>query len=87
VAGALRAGGFALRGTRDSRRGPPWDTTACLWFTDRLASPDGQEVYENRGTIVAKIAWGKVRYYEVNEDTQKVEELDEWLRSHAAGEA
>jgi len=67
--------------------GPPWDTTACLWFTDRLASPDGQEVYENRGTIVAKIAWGKVRYYEVNEDTQKVEELDEWLSAHAAGEA
>jgi hypothetical protein len=31
---------------------------------------------------LAKIAWGKVTYYEVNEDTQKVAEFDEWLASH-----
>jgi ketosteroid isomerase-like protein len=62
--------------------GPPWDTTVCLWFTDRLTAPDGEVVYANRGTILAKIAWGKVTYYEVNEDTQKVAELDEWLASH-----
>ncbi len=62
--------------------GPLWDTSVCLWFTDRLAAPDGEVVYENRGTILAKIAWGKVIYYEVNEDTQKVAELDEYLASH-----
>ena len=65
--------------------GPPWNTTVCLWFTDRLAAPDGSIVYENRGTILAKITWGKVRYYEVNEDTQKVAELDEWLAPHGPG--
>ncbi len=63
-------------------KGPPWGTTVCLWFTDRLAAQDGSIVYENRGTILAKIAWGKVFYYEVNEDTQKVDELDEWLAAH-----
>src|SRR5215203_5179895 len=62
--------------------GPPWDTTVCLWFTDRLTAPDGEVVYANRGTILAKIAWGKVTYYEVNEDTQKVAEFDEWLTTH-----
>lgn len=65
--------------------GPPWDTAVCLWFTDRLAAPDGEVVYENRGTILAKIIWGKVTYYEVSEDTQKVAELDEWLTSHGPG--
>ncbi|MGF1472497.1 MAG: nuclear transport factor 2 family protein [Rubrobacteraceae bacterium] len=59
--------------------GPPWNTSMCLWFIDRLPTPDGEVVYENRGTIMAKIVWGKVIYYEVNEDTQKVAELDEWL--------
>ena len=61
--------------------GPPWNTTVCLWFTDRLTAPDGEVVYANRGTILAKIAWGKVSYYEVNEDTQEVAKLDEWLAS------
>jgi ketosteroid isomerase-like protein len=62
--------------------GPPWNTTVCLWFTDRRTAPDGEIVYDNRGTIMTKIAWGKVTYYEVNEDTQKVDEFDEWLASH-----
>jgi len=62
--------------------GPPWNTTVCLWLTDRLTAPAGEVVYANRGTILAKIAWGKVTYYEVNEDTQKVAEFDEWLASH-----
>jgi ketosteroid isomerase-like protein len=62
--------------------GPPWSTTVCLWFTDRLTAADGEVVYANRGTILAKIAWGKVTYYEVNEDTQKIAELDEWLATH-----
>jgi ketosteroid isomerase-like protein len=62
--------------------GPPWNTIVCLWFTDRLTAADGEVVYANRGTILAKIAWGKVTYYEVNEDTQKVAELDEWRATH-----
>jgi|SRR5215204_1756892 len=62
--------------------GPPWDTSVCLRFMDEATAPDGTIVYSNRGTIFAKIAWGKVTYYEVNEDTQKVAEFDEWLAAH-----
>lgn len=62
--------------------GPPWNTTVCLRFTDQLTASDGEVVYGNRGTIFGKVVWGKITYYEVNEDTQKVAELDEYLALH-----
>jgi ketosteroid isomerase-like protein len=62
--------------------GPPWNTTIFVRFTDRLVAPDGEVVYANRGTIFGKIVWGKLTYHEVNEDTQKVAELDEYLTLH-----
>jgi ketosteroid isomerase-like protein len=62
--------------------GPPWDTTVCLQFTDQCTAPDGNVVYSNWGTIFCKIVWGKVTYYEVHEDTQKVAEFDEYLALH-----
>lgn len=65
--------------------GPPWRTTICLWFTDRLNDPNGQPVYENQGTIVATIAWGKVTAYRVYEDTQKSAEFDAYLEAHGLG--
>ncbi len=65
--------------------GPPWDTSVCLRFMDEATAPDGTVVYSNRGTIFAKMAWGKVTYYEVNEDTQKVAEFDEWLAGQTEG--
>lgn len=64
--------------------GAPWNTTFCVHFTDPLTAPDGEVVYSNRGTILPKIVWGKVTYHEVNEDTQKVAELDEYLALHEA---
>jgi len=67
--------------------GPPWDATLCLWFTDRLTDADGGVVYENRGTIMAKLTWGKIVAYEVNEDTQKVAALDAYLEEHGASAA
>lgn len=59
--------------------GPPWRTRLCLHFTDRFTAPGGELVYENRGTIFGHIRWGKLVYYEVNEDTQKVEAFDAYL--------
>ena len=61
--------------------GWPWKTTVFLHFTDHLTDPDGKVVYENRGVIVGKVAWGKIKSYEVFEDTQKVAALDEYLAS------
>jgi ketosteroid isomerase-like protein len=62
--------------------GPPWDTTVCLRFTDRCTAPDGTIVYTNRGMVFGKIAWGKITYYEIHEDTEKVVALDEYVASH-----
>ena len=62
--------------------GWPWNTKVALHFTDHLKAPDGTLVYENSGFIYAKSAWGKIREYEVVEDTEKVAALDEWLKSH-----
>ncbi len=62
--------------------GPPWDTTVCLRFTDRCTAPEGTIVYTNRGMVFGKIAWGKITYYEIHEDTEKVVALDAYVASH-----
>jgi ketosteroid isomerase-like protein len=59
--------------------GWPWNTKVAIHFTDRLKARDGRVVYENTGFIYAKAAWGKIRDYEVVEDTEKAAQLDVWL--------
>jgi hypothetical protein len=49
-------------------QGPPWNMTICLRSTDRLSAPDGATVYSNRYVIWGRMAWGRVREYEVYED-------------------
>ena len=63
--------------------GGPWNTRVCVHFTDHAAAPDGTPVYENRGVLFLKMAWGKVRFGTVYEDTQKVAAFDEYLAAHA----
>jgi ketosteroid isomerase-like protein len=60
-------------------KGFPWRQTICVRGYDYLDAPDGRRVYENRYVIWGRIAWGKLREYEVYEDTQKTEALDEYL--------
>lgn len=67
--------------------GWPWDTRVALRFTDHLRSPDGEMVYENRGFIYGRSAWGKIHTYEVVEDTEKVAALDRWLEEHEPASA
>ena len=43
-------------------------------------APDGRRVYENRFVIWGRMSWGRLREYEVYEDTDKPEALDEFLR-------
>jgi ketosteroid isomerase-like protein len=64
--------------------GWPWNTKVAVHFADRLEAPDGALVYENSGFIYAKGAWGKIREYEVVEDTEKVARLDAWLAENEA---
>ncbi len=59
--------------------GPPWRTTLCVRGTIHLKTPAGETVYENRYVIWGRMSWGRVRTYEVYEDTQKSKALDEYL--------
>jgi len=62
-------------------KGFPWKQTICIRGTDHLDSTEGERMYENRYVIWGRLAWGKLREYEVYEDTQKSKALDEYLAS------
>lgn len=76
------AAGLQLEPEEILVQGPPWRTTVCVHFTDHATGPDGELVYENRGMLFTRIAWGKVRYGTVYEDTQKVAAFDHYLEAH-----
>jgi ketosteroid isomerase-like protein len=60
-------------------KGFPWRQTVCVRGHDHLHS-DGEVVYENRYVIWGRLAWGRLREYEVYEDTEKTARFDAWLR-------
>lgn len=60
-------------------KGPPWNMTVCVLFTDHLTTSEGERVYQNRGCLYIKMRWGKIVSQEDFLDTQKVAELDEWF--------
>ena len=62
-------------------QGFPWRQTICVRGTDYLDTPEGERVYENRYVLWGRISWGRLRDYEVYEDTQRTERLDEYLSS------
>jgi ketosteroid isomerase-like protein len=63
-------------------KGFPWNTTLCVRGTDRLRAPDGELVYDNRYVIWGHVKWGKLRRYEVYEDTQKTAKFDAWVAAN-----
>jgi hypothetical protein len=63
-------------------KGFPWNTTVCVRGRDHLSDPDGATIYENRYVIWGRMAWGRLKEYEVYEDTQKADALDEYLAEH-----
>jgi ketosteroid isomerase-like protein len=67
--------------------GPPWRMTLCIRGHDSLRSPEGELVYANRYVIWGHMRWGKLREYEVYEDTQRSKALDEYLEAREVGEA
>ena len=62
--------------------GFPWKTTVCIRGRIHLRDPAGAIVYENRFVIWGRLAWGRLREYEVYEDTQTSARLDAWLAEH-----
>jgi hypothetical protein len=62
-------------------KGFPWRQTVCVRGHIHLDDPQDGRVYENRYVIWGRIAWGKLREYEVYEDTEKSGKLDQYLAS------
>lgn len=60
-------------------KGVPWNMTLCVRGHIFLNSPEGKSVYENRYVLWGRMAWGRLRDYEVYEDTQQTAALDEYL--------
>lgn len=72
-------------------KGFPWRQTVCVRGHIHLDDEGGRRVYENRYVIWGHMAWGRMREYEVYEDTQRTAPLDEYLAGvqggHDEGEA
>jgi ketosteroid isomerase-like protein len=60
-------------------KGWPWNMTLCIRGTDHLDAPGGERVYENRYVIWGRVEWGRLKDYEVYEDTQRSKTLDDYL--------
>lgn len=60
-------------------KGFPWRQTICVRGHIHLDDPQEGRVYDNRYVIWGRIAWGKLREYEVYEDTEETKKLDEYL--------
>jgi hypothetical protein len=66
-------------------KGFPWRQTICIRGNIHLDDPADGRVYDNRYVIWGRIAWGRLREYEVYEDTEKSRKLDEYLTSTGKG--
>jgi uncharacterized protein len=62
--------------------GFPWNMTVCVRGYDYYRTPEGETIYENRFVIWGRLRWGRLKEYEVYEDTQKAKAYDEWLEQH-----
>jgi ketosteroid isomerase-like protein len=60
-------------------KGFPWRQTICVRGHIHLDDPAEGRVYDNRYVIWGHISWGKMREYEVYEDTEETRRLDEYL--------
>jgi ketosteroid isomerase-like protein len=60
-------------------KGFPWKQTICVRGHIHLDAEDGRRIYENRYVIWGHMAWGKMREYEVYEDTHATDSLDAHL--------
>lgn len=59
-------------------KGFPWRQSVCIRGHIHLDDPEEGRVYDNRYVIWGRIAWGKLREYEVYEDTEQSRRLDEY---------
>jgi len=65
--------------------GPPWRTRLLIRGHDHARDDAGATVYDNRYVIWAHLRWGRLKEYEVYEDTHKANAFDAWLAEHRPG--
>jgi ketosteroid isomerase-like protein len=66
-------------------KGFPWHQTICVRGHIHLDDSEEGRVYDNRYVIWGRIAWGKLREYEVYEDTEETQRLEEYLARAGRG--
>ena len=81
MAATVRRVGIQISADEVVVRGFPWNQTLCVRGTDYLRS-GGELVYDNRYVIWGHLKWGRIKRYEVYEDTQQTEEFDAWLAAN-----
>jgi ketosteroid isomerase-like protein len=62
--------------------GWPWKMRVAIRGRSWWDNSSGERVYENRFVIFAHLRWGKLADYEVYEDTEKAQALDDYLLEH-----
>jgi hypothetical protein len=73
--------GIQIRPEEVVLKGWPWRQTLCVRGITHLDAPAGGRVYENRFVIWGHLVWGRMRAYEVYEDSEKAKALDHYLES------
>jgi ketosteroid isomerase-like protein len=62
--------------------GFPWNMTVCVRGRSWRDAPSDGRVYENRYVIWGRLRWGRMKEYEVYEDTEKAKALDDYLEAN-----
>jgi ketosteroid isomerase-like protein len=62
--------------------GFPWNQRVCIRGRSWWDSPAGERVYDNHFVIWGHLKWGKLAEYEVYEDTEKAQALDDYLEAN-----
>jgi ketosteroid isomerase-like protein len=62
--------------------GLPWNQTVCIRGRSWWDNAAGERVYSNRFVIWAHLKWGRLKEYEVYEDTEKAAALDAYLAAN-----
>lgn len=66
--------------------GPPWNMRACVTWTDRGVTADGED-YENSGVHELRIRGGKVQSLKAHLDTQHLAAVLDHMAAHGVAEA
>jgi ketosteroid isomerase-like protein len=80
--GRFIASGIQIFADEVVATGWPWGTRLVIRGRDVLVDADGAVVYENRYVIWGRLRWGRLKEYEVYEDTHAANMFDAWLDEH-----